>query len=174
MQMVLSIRKGYQKILQFYSLNVLNLHQVLRPYWVMIQAGDSSEASFSKQTTISVCTNEQLVTKAEIIWALDVVMSKQGRANRECVWGCNTPPLPPPHTHTHTHTHTFFKFVGILTKCVSKISWPNVVSKFGVFYHKKRNADFYQYPVLQILPAMTAFKEVIITFVLRIIIIMNI
>ena len=159
MQMVLSIRKGYQRILQFYSLNVLNLHQVLRPYWVMIQAGDSSEASSSKQTTISVCTNEQLVTKAEIIWALDVVMSKQGRVNRECEWGCNT--------------HTFFKFVGILTKCVSKISWPNVVSKFGVFY-KKRNADFYQYPVLQILPAMTAFKEVIITFVLRIIIIMNI
>ena len=92
MQMVLSIRKGYQKILQFYSLNVLNLHQVLRPYWVMIQAGDSSEASFSKQTTISVCTNEQLVTKAEIIWALDVVMSKQGRVNRECEWGCNPPP----------------------------------------------------------------------------------
>ena len=144
MQMVLSIRKGYQKILQFYSLNVLNLHQVLRPYWVMIQAGDSSEASFSKQTTISVCTNEQLVTKAEIIWALDVVMSKQGRVNRECEWGCNPPPP------------------------------VNTPSKFGVFYHKKRNADFYQYPVLQILPAMTAFKEVIITFVLRIIIIMNI
>ena len=30
-------------------------------------AGDSSEASSSKQTTISVCTNKQLVTKAEII-----------------------------------------------------------------------------------------------------------
>ena len=26
--------------------------------------------------TISVCTNKQLVTKAEIIWALDVVISK--------------------------------------------------------------------------------------------------
>jgi hypothetical protein len=40
-------------------------------------AGDSSKASSSsKQTTISTCTNKQLVTKAEIIWALDVVMSK--------------------------------------------------------------------------------------------------
>ena len=39
-------------------------------------AGNSSEALSSKQTTISVCTNKQLVTKAEIIWALDVVMSK--------------------------------------------------------------------------------------------------
>ena len=29
----------------------------------------------SKQTT-SVCTNKQLVTKAEVIWALDVVISK--------------------------------------------------------------------------------------------------
>ena len=38
--------------------------------------GDSSEASSSKQTTISICTNKQLVRKAEIIWALDVVMSK--------------------------------------------------------------------------------------------------
>ena len=44
---------------------------------------------------------------------------------------------------------TFLKFVGILTKCVGKISWPNVVGKFGVFYHKKRNAEFYQYPVPQ-------------------------
>ena len=122
MQMVLSIRKGYQKILQFYSLNVLNLHQVLRPYWVMIQAGDSSEASFSKQTTISVCTNEQLVTKAEIIWALDVVMSKQGRVNRECEWGCNPPPPPPTPTHTHTHTHT--RFLNLL------VFWQNVSVKF--------------------------------------------
>ena len=39
-------------------------------------AGDSSEALSSMQTTISICTNKQLVTKAEIIWALDVVMSK--------------------------------------------------------------------------------------------------
>ena len=43
----------------------------------------------------------------------------------------------------------FLEFVGILTKCVGKISWPNVVCKFGVFYHKKRNAEFYQYPVPQ-------------------------
>ena len=39
-------------------------------------AGNSSEALSSKQMTISVCTNKQLVTKGEIIWALDVVMSK--------------------------------------------------------------------------------------------------
>ena len=53
------------------------------------------------------------------------------------------PPPPPP------HTHTFLKFVGILPKYVGKISWPNVVGKFGVFYYKKRNAEFYQYPVPQ-------------------------
>ena len=38
--------------------------------------GNSSEALSSKQTTINIGTNKQLVTKAEIIWALDVVMSK--------------------------------------------------------------------------------------------------
>ena len=38
--------------------------------------GHSNEASSSKQTTISICTNKQLVIKAEIIWTLDVVMSK--------------------------------------------------------------------------------------------------
>ena len=32
---------------------------------------------------------------------------------------------------------TFLKF-GILTKCVNKISRPNVVGKFGLFYHKKK------------------------------------
>ena len=42
------------------------------------------------------------------------------------------PPSPPP-----THTHTFLKFVVILTKCVGNISRPNVIGKFGVFYHKK-------------------------------------
>ena len=51
-----------------------------------------------------------------------------------------SPPPPPP---------TFLKFVGILTKCVGKISRPNVVGKFGVYHHKKRNAEFYQYPVPQ-------------------------
>ena len=50
--------------------------------------------------------------------------------------------IPPPPTHT-----LFLKSVSILTKCVGKISWPNVVGKFGVFYHKKRNAEFYQHPV---------------------------
>ena len=39
-------------------------------------AGDSSETLSSKQTTISICTNKQLVTKTEIIRALYVVMSK--------------------------------------------------------------------------------------------------
>ena len=29
--------------------------------------------------------------------------------------------------------NTFFKFVGILTKCVGKISRPNAISIFGVF-----------------------------------------
>ena len=56
------------------------------------------------------------------------------------------------------------KFVGILTKCVGKTSWPNVVGKFGVFYHKKT-----KYRILltssaveiRLLPTMTAFKEVI-------------
>ena len=44
---------------------------------------------------------------------------------------------------------TFLKFVGILIKCVGKLSIRNVVGKFGVFYHKKQNAEFYQYPVPQ-------------------------
>ena len=58
----------------------------------------------------------------------------------ECVWGgcgeCNS--LPP---------RPILKFVGILTRWVGKISGPNVLGKFGVFYHKKRNPEFYQYPV---------------------------
>ena len=54
-----------------------------------------------------------------------------------------------PHQPTPSPPPTFLKSVGILTKCVGKISWPNVVGKFGVFYHKKRNAEFYQYPVPQ-------------------------
>ena len=55
----------------------------------------------------------------------------QDRAERECVGGVT----PPPHLLT---TANFLKFVGILTKCVDKISWPNVVGKFRVFYHEKR------------------------------------
>ena len=51
--------------------------------------------------------------------------------------------IPPP------PTPTLLKFVGILTKCVGKFSWPNVIGKFGVLYHKKRNAEFYQRPVPQ-------------------------
>ena len=61
----------------------------------------------------------------------------------EIFW-CNTP-FP----QIHIHTHTFLKFVSILTKCVGKISWPNVIGKFGVFYHKNQNEEFYQYGVLQ-------------------------
>ena len=52
-----------------------------------------------------------------------------------------TPPPPP------LHPTTILGFVGILAKCVGKFSWPNVVGKFGVYYHKKQNAEFYQYPV---------------------------
>ena len=37
-------------------------------------AGDSSDASSSKQTVISICTNKQLVTKAEVMWVLDVCL----------------------------------------------------------------------------------------------------
>ena len=66
-------------------------------------------------------------------------------------WGVGVVTTPPTHTlkltHTHTHTHnthTFLRFVGIFTKCVGKISWHNVVGKFGEFYHK-RNTEFYQY-----------------------------
>ena len=29
---------------------------------------------------------------------------------------------------------------------LGKISWRSVICKFGVFYYKKRNAEFYQYP----------------------------
>ena len=39
-------------------------------------AGDSSEALYSKERTTSISSNKQLVTKAEIIWTLDVVISK--------------------------------------------------------------------------------------------------
>ena len=62
----------------------------------------------------------------------------QGRAER-CVCVCVCPPPTP----------TCLKFVGILAKCEVKIARPNVVGKFGVFYHQKQNAEFYQNPVLQ-------------------------
>ena len=39
-------------------------------------AGDSIEALYSKERTTRISTNKQLVTKAEIIWTLDVVISK--------------------------------------------------------------------------------------------------
>ena len=62
-------------------------------------------------------------------------------------WGRNNPSHTHTQTHarTHTHyTHTFLRFVGSFRKCVGKISWHNVVGKFGEFYHK-RNTEFYQY-----------------------------
>ena len=37
---------------------------------------DSSEVLPSEQTTITICTNKQLVTKAEIVSVLNLVMSK--------------------------------------------------------------------------------------------------
>ena len=45
--------------------------------------------------------------------------------------------------------NNFFEICQYLAKYVGKISWPNVVGKFGVFYHKKRNAEFYHYLVPQ-------------------------
>ena len=59
----------------------------------------------------------------------------QGHAKREGVRVGGVTPLHP----------NFLKFVGILTKCVVEISWPNVVSKFEVFYHQIQNAEFYQF-----------------------------
>ena len=60
--------------------------------------------------------------------------------------GITPPPLP-----------SFLKFVGILTKCVGKISRPNVVGKFGELYHKKAKSK-----ILAIYgPAMTAFEKAI-------------
>ena len=75
------------------------------------------------------------------------VYYKQGCASGVgCGRGYNTPPPP-----------SFLKFVGILTKCVGKISRPNVVGKFGELYHKKAKSK-----ILAIYgPAMTAFEKAI-------------
>ena len=54
--------------------------------------------------------------------------------------------------------------VGILTKCVAKISWPNVVGKFGAFYHKRTKCRVLSIPSpadFKLLPVMTSFKEII-------------
>ena len=62
-----------------------------------------------------------------------------------------------------TPSPTFFKFVGILTKYVGKIFRPNVVDKFGVFYHKKpkcRILSIFSPAEIKLLPAMTAFKVI--------------
>ena len=74
-------------------------------------------------------------------------------------WGhvrrCNTPPPPPP--------SIFLKFVGILTKYLGKISRPDVVGKFGVFWHKKtkcRILSMSSTAEIKLLPSMMAFKEV--------------
>ena len=45
--------------------------------------------------------------------------------------------------------NNFFEICQYLAKYVGKISWPNVVGKFGVFYHKRRNAESYHYLVPQ-------------------------
>ena len=63
---------------------------------------------------------------------------KQERVERGGV--TYTPPPPP---------QTFFEICRYLTKYVGKNSWPNVVSKFVVFCHKKRNAEFRQNPAPQ-------------------------
>lgn len=52
-----------------------------------------------------------------------IIRHIQGRAEQGGVAGGVTPP-------------TSLKF-GYLTKCVGKISEPNIVGKFGVFYAKK-------------------------------------
>ena len=59
---------------------------------------------------------------------------------------------------------TFLKFVGILTKCVGKICRPNLSVNVEYFIIKKRNAEFLSKSSpaeIKLLPAMTAFKEVI-------------
>ena len=68
------------------------------------------------------------------------------------------------HTHTHTHTHTLLKFVGILRKCVGKISIHNFVDNFGVFCHKKTESRIlskFRPAEIKLLLAMMTFKEVI-------------
>ena len=62
--------------------------------------------------------------------------------------GCRgvTPPPPPP---------TLFEFLGILVKCVGKISWPNVVGKFA----KCRILSISSAAEIKLLPAMTALKK---------------
>ena len=55
------------------------------------------------------------------------------------------------------------EYVGILTRCVDEIPRPNVVGKFGVFYHKNtkcRIVSISSPAEIKLLPAMTAFKEV--------------
>ena len=88
-----------------------------------------------------------------------------------CVCGGGGGGLPPPPTPTPPHLPllppppTFFKFVVILTKCIGKISRPDVVGKFGVFYHKKTKCRILSKSSpaeIKLLPAMTAFKEVLI------------
>ena len=51
-----------------------------------------------------------------------------------------------------TPSPLFLKSVDILTKCVGKISWPNVVGKFGLF-------SIFSPAEITLLPVMTAFKD---------------
>ena len=50
---------------------------------------------------------------------------------------------------------TFFEFLGILVKCVGKISWPNVVGKFA----KCRILSISSAAEIKLLPAMTTLKK---------------
>ena len=82
-----------------------------------------------------------------LLWGRSILSNPSLEASveaRTCWAGSVTAPPPPP-----PHTHNFLEFVGILTKYVCKISWHNVVGKFGVLCHKKRNAELYQCPVPQ-------------------------
>ena len=90
-----------------------------------------------------VCKNLAIFTVSDYFGMLCIKRLKvpDSRACR-IVGGCSTPPFPSP-------PPTFLKFVGVFTKWVGKSSWPNFVGKFGVFYHKKRNTVFFQYPVPQ-------------------------
>ena len=97
---------------------------------------------FNNYHTISVCDHVH-VPKFWSIWCMwvytkkyisDVIPKGMLSGGGWGGWGVTAAP-PPPHTHTH-NTHSFLKFVSILTKYVGKISRPNVVGKFRVFYQK--------------------------------------
>ena len=70
--------------------------------------------------------------------------------------GGDTSPSSPP---------IFFQICRYFDKMLGKISRPDVVGKFGVFYHKKTKCRILSKSSpaeIKLLPAMTAFKEVMI------------